>query len=87
MKKTISMLATAGMIIAGASLQPACAAGFDLKLPDLSGFILNGGNEEETTVADSAQNSSAGESEGPAPNSGDGIPDGSGMISPKGPKK
>ncbi|WP_041467354.1 hypothetical protein [Chlorobium phaeobacteroides] len=87
MKKTISILATAGMIIACAAVQPAWAAGFDLKLPDLTGFILNGGNEEKTTVADSAQNSSGGQSEGPAPNSGDGIADGSGMSSPNGPKK
>ena len=86
MKKVISILATAGIIIASATLQTVYAAGFDLKLPNLSGIILNGGNEEETT-ADSAPKGSGGESEGPAPNSGDGIADGSGMSAPNGPKK
>jgi len=94
MKQLISLIAISGFILAENAVQPAYADATGLPLPRLPELLMNGDNKEcNTPAANSGKSvktsntSSDGKSEGPAPNSGDGIPDGSGMDSPYGKKK
>ncbi len=84
MKKFIPVLAISGILAAGTAL-PAYGSGLDKLFSGIKGAILNGAQEEEPSPAAGAGDTS--QSEGPAPNSGDGVSDGSGQTSPYGPKQ
>ncbi|ACD90345.1 MAG: hypothetical protein HGA81_03045 [Chlorobium limicola] len=85
MKKLITMLAISCLLAAGTAL-PVYGSGLDKLFSGIKGAILNGGQEDEPAPA-SASAGDTSQSEGPAPNSGDGVSDGSGQTSPYGPKK
>lgn len=84
MKKLIPVLAISGLLAAGTAL-PAYGSGLDGFFSGITEAILNGDREEEPEPAADAGDPS--QSEGPAPNSGDGVSDGSGQESPFGPKQ
>lgn len=85
MKKLMQIFAGCCLLSTAALITPAYGAGFEPLFSGIAGLLFNGDENEIEKTADSTVNSS--ESEGPAPNSGDGIPDGSGMNSPYGSKK
>ena len=84
MKKLVPALAVSALLAAGTALS-AYGSGLDGFFSGITGVILNGDQEEEPAPATGVGDTS--QSEGPAPNSGDGVSDGSGQTSPYGPKQ